>query len=106
MATKTLCHRLIRSVTLDFDATLIEAHKQDAEFTDEKFPGYDPLLCFVAETGMVLRGLFRPGNASPSANALPVQLQPRLDQLDHVVMRWLVAIGEQGEWHTSFADSS
>ena len=57
-------------MTLDFDATLIEAHKQDAEFTYEKFPGYDPLLCFVAETGMVLRGLFRPGNASPRANAL------------------------------------
>ena len=36
----------------------------------EKFPGYDPLLCFVAETKMVLRGLFRPGNASPSGNAL------------------------------------
>ena len=70
IAIKTICHRLIQSVTLDFDATLIEAHKQDAEFTYEKFPGYDPLLCFVAETGMVLRGLFRPGNASPSANAL------------------------------------
>lgn len=70
LATKTICHRLIQSVTLDFDATLIEAHKQEAEFTYEKFPGYDPLLCFVAETGMVLRGLFRPGNASPSANAL------------------------------------
>jgi hypothetical protein len=57
-------------VTLDFDATLIEAHKRDAQYTYEKFPGYDPLLCFVAETRMVLRGLFRPGNASPGANAL------------------------------------
>jgi len=36
----------------------------------EKLPGYDPLLCFIAETKMVLRGLFRPGNASPSGNAL------------------------------------
>lgn len=70
LAVKPLVNRVIQSVTLDFDATLIEAHKQDAEFTYEKFPGYDPLLCFVAETGMVLRGLFRPGNASPSANAL------------------------------------
>ena len=70
LATKSLQHRLAGSVTLDFDATLIEAHKQDAEYTYEKFPGYDPLLCFVAETGMVLRGLFRPGNASPGANAL------------------------------------
>jgi hypothetical protein len=70
LATKTLQRRLIGSVTLDFDATLIESHKHDAQYTYEKFPGYDPLLCFVAETSMVLRGLFRPGNASPGANAL------------------------------------
>jgi len=36
----------------------------------EKLPGYDPLLCFVAETGTVLNGRFRPGNAEPSGNAL------------------------------------
>jgi len=70
LALKSLGQRLISSVTLDFDATLIESHKQNAEYTYEKFPGYDPLLCFIAETGMVLRGLFRPGNASPGANAL------------------------------------
>ncbi len=70
LATISLSRRLLRSVTLDFDATLIESHKQRAEYTYEKFPGYDPLLCFVAETGMVLRGLFRPGNAAPGANAL------------------------------------
>jgi len=70
LVTKSLQHRLIESVTLDFDATLIESHKHDAQYTYEKFPGYDPLLCFVAETRMVLRGLFRPGNASPSGNAL------------------------------------
>jgi len=70
LATKSLQRRLTGSVTLDFDATLIEAHRHDALYTYEKFPGYDPLLCFVAETRMVLRGLFRPGNASPSGNAL------------------------------------
>jgi len=65
-----LLRRHIRAVTLDFDATLIESHKKEAQPTYEKFRGYDPLLCFVAETGQVLRGLFRPGNASPSGNAL------------------------------------
>ena len=70
LATKAIQHRLLDSLTLDFDATLIEAHKKLAQYTYEKFPGYDPLLCFVAETGMVLNGLFRPGNASPSGNAL------------------------------------
>jgi hypothetical protein len=80
LALRSLGQRLISSVTLDFDATLIESHKQNAEYTYEKFPGYDPLLCFIAETGMVLRGLFRPGNASPSANALSF-LRSSLKQL-------------------------
>jgi hypothetical protein len=70
LAIKAIQQRLIDSLTLDFDATLLEAHKKLAQYTYEKFPGYDPLLCFVAETGMVLTGLFRPGNASPSGNAL------------------------------------
>jgi len=70
LATRPHLRRLIQSITLDFDATLIESHKENAEYTYEKFPGYDPLLCIIAETGMVLRGLFRPGNASPGANAL------------------------------------
>lgn len=70
LATKPFCRQLMQSVTLDFDATLIESHKQNAQYTYEKFPGYNPLLGFIAETKMVLRGLFRPGNASPSSNAL------------------------------------
>ncbi len=70
LATKTIQRRLIRAMTLDFDATLMESHKRNAQYTDEKFPGYDPRLGFVAETKMVRRGLFRPGNASPGANAL------------------------------------
>lgn len=70
LVTWVLLRRHIRAVTLDFDATLIESHKQEAQPTYEKFRGYDPLLCFVAETGQVLRGLESPGNASPSGNAL------------------------------------
>lgn len=70
LARKSLTRRPLQAVTLDFDATLIESHKRQAEYTYEKFPGYDPLLCIIAETGMVLSGLFRPGNAAPSANAL------------------------------------
>ncbi|MBM3323600.1 IS1380 family transposase [candidate division WOR-3 bacterium] len=70
LATKALLPGGLTRVTLDFDATLIESHKRAAQYTYEKFPGYDPLLCFIGETQMVLRGLFRPGNASPSGNAL------------------------------------
>lgn len=70
LVTRVLLKRHITAVTLDFDATLIESHKQDAQMTYKGFRGYDPLLCFVAETGQVLRGLFRPGNASPAGNAL------------------------------------
>lgn len=70
LATKVLLPRGLTRVTLDFDATLIESHKEQAQYTYEKFPGYDPLLCFIGETRMVLRGLFRPGNASPAGNAL------------------------------------
>ena len=70
LVTRVLLKRHITAVTLDFDATLIESHKQDARMTYKGFRGYDPLLCFVAETGQVLRGIFRPGNASPSGNAL------------------------------------
>jgi hypothetical protein len=33
LVTKALQHRLTGSVTLDFDATLIESHKQDAQYT-------------------------------------------------------------------------
>jgi hypothetical protein len=51
--------------TLDFDATLVTAHsdKQGAAGTYKRGFGFHPLLCSVSETGEILAGLLRPGNA-------------------------------------------
>ena len=52
-------------VTLDIDATLVTAHsdKQGAAGTYKRGYGFHPLLCSVGETGEILAGLLRPGNA-------------------------------------------
>lgn len=34
-------------LTLDPDATIIEAEKREAEWTYQKVKGYQPLLCYV-----------------------------------------------------------
>ena len=67
---KVLSLKKLNTLTLDFDSTLIEAGKKEAMTTYEGFDGYNPLLCFISELKLVLRGLFRPGNASPAAHAL------------------------------------
>jgi Transposase DDE domain group 1 len=48
--------------TLDVDATVIEAEKQEAEWTYKKVRGYQPMLGFLAETGLCLTHEFRKGN--------------------------------------------
>jgi hypothetical protein len=50
--------------TLDMDATLIRSHKEEALFTYQKFPGYQPLNVFVAESGLMLHSEFRDGNVN------------------------------------------
>jgi len=67
---KVISMKKLTTITLDFDSTLIESEKKEAMTTYEGFDGYNPLLCFIAECKLVLRGIFRPGNASPAANAL------------------------------------
>jgi len=66
IAKKGLCD----IATVDVDATVIEADKQECEraYTGER--GYNPLFGFWAEANMVIADMFRPGNASPSADAL------------------------------------
>lgn len=56
--------------TVDADSTVIEADKKECEraYTGER--GYNPLFGFWAEANLVLSDMFRPGNASPSADAL------------------------------------
>jgi hypothetical protein len=55
-------------VTLDVDATQIEAEKQEAEWTYQKVKGYMPLLGYAH--GICVGQEFRPGNMSPGAGVL------------------------------------
>jgi hypothetical protein len=55
-------------ITLDVDATQIEAEKQDAEWTYQKVKGYMPLLGYA--NGICVGQEFRPGNMSPGAEVL------------------------------------
>ena len=53
------------SVTLEFDATLVDAHsdKEDASPNYKGGFGFHPLCCFVDESDEALAGKLRPGNA-------------------------------------------
>jgi hypothetical protein len=55
-------------VTLDVDATQIEAEKQEAAWTYQKVKGYMPLLGYAH--GVCVGQQFRPGNMSPGAGVL------------------------------------
>jgi hypothetical protein len=54
-----------KTLTLDFDATLLDAHsdKEDAAPNYKGGFGFHPLCCFVDETKEALAGKLRPGNA-------------------------------------------
>ena len=55
-------------LTLDVDATQIEAEKEEAEWTYHKVKGYMPLLGYV--NGLCVGQEFRPGNRSPGTGVL------------------------------------
>jgi hypothetical protein len=55
-------------VTLDLDATPIEAEKQEAAWTYQGVKGYMPLLGYAE--GICVGAEFRPGNTSPGADLL------------------------------------
>jgi len=65
-----------RRLTLDFDATLVDAHsdKQDAAPTYKKGFGFHPLGVWCDETGEFLAGRLRPGNAGANTAADHVAL--------------------------------
>lgn len=68
--------------TLDNDATIIDAEKAEAMWTYQKEPGYQPLLGFLFELGLILRDEFRDGNVPAEARAvefldLSVQMMPK-----------------------------
>ncbi|MDP2952052.1 MAG: transposase [Chloroflexota bacterium] len=56
--------------TLDPDATVIEADKEQAQWTYLKEKGYQPLLGFLFEIGLILCDEFRDGNVPAQAGAV------------------------------------
>jgi hypothetical protein len=56
--------------TLDVDATVIEAEKQEAQWTYKKVKGYQPILGFIAENGICLSYEFRGGNVVAGGGAV------------------------------------
>jgi hypothetical protein len=56
--------------TLDHDATIIESEKYEAKYTYQKEKGYQPLLGFLYESGMILDDEFRDGNVPAGTGAL------------------------------------
>ena len=54
-----------KDLTLDIDATGIEANKYNAKWTYKDFKGYMPMVGHIAENGMVIYDEFREGNVSP-----------------------------------------
>jgi len=55
-------------ITIDPDATIIEAHKRAAEWTYQKVKGYQPLLCYVNE--VCVHHEFRAGSVTAGTGAL------------------------------------
>lgn len=72
LALESLHRKNFPEITLDIDSTLIEANKELAKKTFEGFPGYNPLLAWVAEANVWLSGVFREGNSSPQSHLLPL----------------------------------
>jgi len=56
--------------TLDIDATVIEAEKKEAAWTYKKVKGYQPILGFLAESGVCVAHEFREGNVAAQSRAL------------------------------------
>mgnify|MGYP003681954300 CR=1 FL=1 len=57
------------SCTLDVDATVIEAEKEEAKVTYKGEKGYQPQIAFLFEAELVLEDEFRQGNIPASADA-------------------------------------
>ncbi len=71
---KQYLKRFLKSIqgeelTLDIDATFIEAHKNTAEYSYKNEPGYMPMIGHI-NGGYVIDADFRDGNASPASRNL------------------------------------
>lgn len=87
-----------KDVLIDFDSSLIEAEKRDAKKTYQGFRGYNPLFATVAGVEVILAGLFRDGNASPSSHALSF-LSRTLGALPSKVQK--VTVRSDSAWYQS-----
>ena len=56
--------------TLDVDASVIEAEKEEAKFTYKGEKGYQPQMGFIFELGLILEDEFREGNVPAQADAV------------------------------------
>jgi hypothetical protein len=59
---------LTEELTIDTDATIIEANKREAQWTYEKVKGYQPMLAYVNE--VCIHHEFRAGNEPAGSRAL------------------------------------
>lgn len=59
---KTLKKDPRKEYTLDHDATIIETEKEAAQYTYKKEKGYQPLVGFLPDLGLILDDEFRDGN--------------------------------------------
>jgi len=74
--------------TLDVDTTIIEAEKAKAAWTYQNEKGYQPLLGFIFELGLVLGDEFRDGNVPAGARAvefldLCVRMMPKGKRINY-----------------------
>ncbi len=69
-----------KEYTLDVDATVIEAEKEEAEWSYKKVKGYQPLMGYLAEVPVCLRGEFRAGNV-PAGSRMVEFLKSCLKEL-------------------------
>lgn len=90
LATRIHRHISPEQATLDVDSTVVVAQKEEAKMSYLGKPGYSPIFAFLAETKTVLRMEFRPGNASPRADApgfLSRSLADLAGSIDRVYLR-------------------
>ena len=66
--TRAYLKTLAEEITIDPDATIIEAHKRAAEWTYQKVKGYQPLLAYVNE--VCIHHEFRGGSVTAGTGAL------------------------------------
>jgi hypothetical protein len=86
------------TATLDMDATLVEAHKQEALFCYKKHRAYQPLNVWWAEQQYVVRSEFRDGNV-PAGHEQRRVLEEALEELPAGVERVLMRSDTAGyEW--------